>query len=91
MVTQHTQVLELGTKVIDGGAFLLSPGMITKTQVILGQKESGLTYFAGVLEEELAEALFRGGTMEEIIGEATDCGAVAMMSADSSKMVNDAS
>ena len=55
MVTQHTQVLELGTKVLDGGAFLLSPGMITKTQVILGQKESGKTYCAGVLEEEMAE------------------------------------
>ena len=55
MVNQHTQVLELGTKVLDGGAFLLSPGMITKTQVILGQKESGKTYCAGVLEEEMAE------------------------------------
>lgn len=55
MVNQHTQVLELGTKVLDGGAFLLSPGMITKTQVILGQKESGKTYCAGVFEEEMAE------------------------------------
>ena len=55
MVNQATQVLELGTKVIDGVAFLLSPSMITKTQVILGQKESGKTYCAGVFEEEMAE------------------------------------
>ncbi len=55
MVNQTTQVLELGTKVKDGTAFLLSPGMITKTQVILGQKESGKTYCAGVFEEEMAE------------------------------------
>ena len=40
MVNQTTQILEFGTKVLDGGAFLLSSGMITKTQVILGQKES---------------------------------------------------
>lgn len=55
MVDTKTQVLELGTKVIDGTAFQLSPGMITKTQVILGQKESGKTYCAGVFEEEMAE------------------------------------
>ena len=48
-----TKLLELGTS--DDGAFKLSQTMITKTQVILGQKESGKTYFAGVLEEELAE------------------------------------
>lgn len=40
---------------------------------------------------ELAEALFRGATMEEIIGECVDVGAVAMMIGDSAKMIDDAS
>ena len=40
---------------------------------------------------ELAEALFRGASMEEIIGECVDVGAVAMMIGDSAKMIDDAS
>ena len=39
---------------------------------------------------ELAEALFRGASMEEIIGECVDVGAVAMMIGDSAKIIDDA-
>ncbi len=39
---------------------------------------------------ELAEQLFNKGSMENVIEEAVDCGAVAMMIADYCKMVNDA-
>ena len=49
------KVMELGTQLSDARAFRLNPNMITKTQAILGQKESGKTYCAGVLEEEMAE------------------------------------
>lgn len=54
-MSQTTQVLELGTRLLDDKPFTLSPSMITKTQAILGQKESGKTYCAGVFEEEMAE------------------------------------